>query len=43
MLLGINHLSKNISELITIKALFASAKPSAIANCQGEFRRLITV
>ena len=35
-----NHLGNIFAEVITIKTLFASAKPSAIADCQGEFRGL---
>ena len=35
-LLGNNHLSNYFAEVITIKTLFASAKPSKIADCWGE-------
>ena len=37
------HLGNIYAEMITIKTLFASAKPSAIADCQGEFRGLVTL
>ena len=37
ILLGKDHLDNIFAEVITIKTLFASAKPSAIANCWGEF------
>ena len=40
MLLGNNHLGNSFAEVITIKTLFVSAKPSAIADCRGEFRGL---
>ena len=43
MLLGNNHLGNVFAEVITIKTLFASAKPSAIANCRGESRGLSVV
>ena len=39
-MLGNNHLSNIIAEVITIKTLFASAKPSIISNCRGEFQEL---
>ena len=39
-MLGNDHLSNTSAKVITIKTLFASAKPSAIANCWGEFRGL---
>ena len=39
-MLGNNHFGNIFAEVITIKTLFASAKPSAIADCQGEFRGL---
>ena len=35
-MLGINHLGNIFAEVITIKALFASTKPSAIADCRGD-------
>ena len=35
-MLGNNHLSIVFPEVITIKTLFASAKPSIIADCRGE-------
>ena len=41
ILLGSNHLGNIFAEIITIKTLFASEKPSTIANCQGEFRGLV--
>ena len=41
ILLRNNHLGNIFAEEITIKVLFTSAKPSAIADCRGEFRRLI--
>ena len=37
MLLGNNHLGNISDKVITIKTLFASAKPPAIADCRGEF------
>ena len=40
MLVGNNHLSNIFAEVITAKTMFASVKPLAIANCQGEFRGL---
>ena len=40
MLLGNNHLGNIFAKVITIKTLFASAKPSAISNCRGESRGL---
>ena len=40
MLLGNNHLGNIFADVITIKTLFASAKPTAIANCRGESRGL---
>ena len=43
ILLGNNHLSNILVKVITIKMLFASAKPLAIANCRGEFRGLICI
>ena len=43
ILLGNNHLSNIFVKVITIKKLFASAKPLAIANCGGEFRGLICI
>ena len=39
-MLGHNHLSNIIAEVITIKTLFASAKPSTISNYRGEFQEL---
>ena len=39
ILLRNNHLGNIFAEVITIKH-FASAKPSTIANCRGEFRGL---
>ena len=43
MLLGNNNHRGNIfAEVITIKTLFASAKPLAVANCQGESQGLHT-
>ena len=39
-MLGNDHLSNTSAKVITIKTLFASAKPSAIANCWGEFQGL---
>ena len=39
-MLGNNHLHKNFAQVITIKTLFALARPSAIAEYQGEFRGL---
>ena len=36
-LLQNNYFINIVAEVITIKTLFASAKPSAIADCQGEF------
>ena len=39
-MLGINHPGNIFAEVITIKALFASTKPSAIADCRGEFQWL---
>ena len=39
-MLGNNHLSNIIAKVITIKTLFASAKPSIISNCRGEFQEL---
>ena len=38
-----NHLSNIFVEVITIKPLFALAKPSAIADCRGEFQGLFTI
>ena len=38
ILLENNHLGNTFAEVIIIKTLFASAKPSAIADCRGEFR-----
>ena len=35
--LGNDHHSNFFAKVITIKTLFASANPSAIANCWGEF------
>ena len=35
-----DHLGNFFAEVITIKTLFASAKPSAIADCRGELRVL---
>ena len=32
-----NHLGNIFAKVITIKTLFTSAKPLAIADCQGEF------
>ena len=43
ILLGNNHLGNIFAEVITIKTLFASAKPSTIADCRGEFRGLLSV
>ena len=40
ILLQNNHLGNIFPEAITIKTLLALAKPSAIADCQGEFRGL---
>ena len=40
-MLGNNHLGNIFAEVITIKTLFASAKPSAITDCRGEFRGLM--
>ena len=40
MLLGNIHLGNIFAEVTTIKTLFASVKPSAIANCWGEARGL---
>ena len=40
MSLGNNHLGNIFAEVITIKTLFASAKPLAIADCRGETRGL---
>ena len=40
ILLVNNHLGNIFAEVIAIKTLFASAKPSAIADCRGEFRGL---
>ena len=34
------HLGNFFAAVITIKTQFASAKPSAIADCRGEFRAL---
>ena len=34
------HLGNIFAEVITIKTLFASAKPSVIADCRGKFRGL---
>ena len=42
-MLGNNHLSNIFAEVITIKILFASEKPSEIADCRGEFRGLQAV
>ena len=39
-MLGNNHLGNMFAEVITIKTLFASAKPSAIADSRSEFRGL---
>ena len=36
-MLGSNHFGNIFAEVITIKTLFASARPSAITDCQGEF------
>ena len=36
-MLGNIHLGNIYAEMITIKTLFASKKPSAIADCRGEF------
>ena len=36
MLLGNNHLENIFAEVTTIKTLFASGKPLAIADCRGE-------
>ena len=41
MFLGNNHPSNIFAEVITIKTLFALAKPSTIADCWGEFRGLL--
>ena len=43
MLLGNNHLGNSFAEVVTIKTRFVSAKPSAIADCRGEFRGLYMV
>ena len=43
ILLGNNHLGNIFAEVITIKTLFASAKPLTIADCRGEFRGLLSV
>ena len=37
-MLGNDHHDNFYAEVIIIKTLFASAKPSAIADCRGEFR-----
>ena len=38
MLLGNNHLDNIFAEVVTIKTLLLTlTKPSAIADCQGEF------
>ena len=42
MLLGNNHHGNIFAEVITIKTLFASAKPLAVANCRGESQGLHT-
>ena len=41
-LLGNNHFGNIFAEGITIRTLFASAKPLAIADCRGEFQGLST-
>ena len=41
MLLGNNHDDNIFAVVVTIKTLFASAKPSAIAGCRGKSRRLL--
>ena len=41
MLLGNNHPGIIFAEVITIKILFALAKPSVIADCWGEFWGLL--
>ena len=43
ILLRNNHLGNTFADLIAIKVLFDSAKPSAIANCRGEFRGLALI
>ena len=40
ILLGNNHLGNIFAKVLTIKTLFALAKPSTIADCQGEFQGL---
>ena len=40
MLLGNIHLSNIFAGVIAIKTLFASTKPSAIADCQDECQGL---
>ena len=40
-LLGNNHHDNIFSKVITIEPLFASAKPSTIADCWGEFWGLV--
>ena len=43
ILLRNNYLGNTFAEVITVITLFASAKPSATADCRGEFQGLVYV